>query len=607
MQLGNPSGATSDPNNTNHFLIVRTIEALDYNNTLGEANWASWDLTSNDCNSVVARQNSFAPDTNGLPASFHIVGANDYSHSGYDRGHLCPAEDRSDTTNNNNLTFLMDNMMPQAPDNNEVTWSGFEAYCRAQVQSTNKYEMLIICGPSGFNGAKINTNGYVAIPQYTWKVAVVLPFGNTPATNRITTTNRVIAIKVPNTNGVSSSWQNFITSAAQIEVDTGLTFFTALPPAVAAALRAKVDGQTNPPPGILSFSPTNGAAGTNVVITGTNFNSVVAVTFNGTSANYTVNSSNQITAVVPTNAGSGFISVTTSSGTAVSANSFTVTGSNAVVVTAYGGLLAGWDTSGIPTGVAGNAANYGPSPLAPSTNGPNLAVVGLTRGGGVTQSGGGASRGWGGTGFTSLTSASAIGAGQFVSFSLTASNGYKLSCSAIDKWDYRRSGSGATNGLLQYQVGNGVFTDITNIFYSTITTGGGSLPGIDLSGIASLQNVPAGTNVTFRIVNWGGTSSAGTWYVFDVAGSSAPDFSVQGTITPVSPPTPPGFQSFSWAGGNASLTITGTVASSFTILATTNLASPNWTTLLTTNPGSLPFTFVDASPMRQRFYRVQNP
>jgi hypothetical protein len=69
----------------------------------------------------------------------------------------------------------------------------------------------------------------------------------------------------------------------------------------------------------------------------------------------------------------------------------------------------------------------------------------------------------------------------------------------------------------------------------------------------------------------------------------------------------PGFQSFSFVGGNPSLTITGTVAQSYTILASTNLAATNWTTLLTTNPGSLPFTFVDTNKLPLRFYRVQNP
>ena len=36
MQLGNPSGATADTNNHAHYLIQRTVEAIDYSDNLGE-------------------------------------------------------------------------------------------------------------------------------------------------------------------------------------------------------------------------------------------------------------------------------------------------------------------------------------------------------------------------------------------------------------------------------------------------------------------------------------------------------------------------------------------------------------------------------------------
>jgi large repetitive protein len=68
----------------------------------------------------------------------------------------------------------------------------------------------------------------------------------------------------------------------------------------------------------------------------------------------------------------------------------------------------------------------------------------------------------------------------------------------------------------------------------------------------------------------------------------------------------PGFQTVSFAGGNVSLTITGAVAASYTIMAVTNLANTNWVTLLTTNPAALPFTFVDTNKLPQRFYRVNH-
>ena len=45
------------------------------------------------------------------------------------------------------------------------------------------------------------------------------------------------------------------------------------------------------------------------------------------------------------------------------------------------------------------------------------------------------------------------------------------------------------------------------------------------------MSVPAGTTVTFRIVNYGGTSSSGTWYIFDTANTSASDLEIQGTVS----------------------------------------------------------------------------
>src|SRR5471032_2247339 len=91
MQLGNPSGATADTNNHNHYLIQRTVEAIDYSDNLGEPNWASWDLTAGDIGTN--SRSSFITDSN-LPPNFNWVIPGDYTDSGYDRGHLCDSKDR---------------------------------------------------------------------------------------------------------------------------------------------------------------------------------------------------------------------------------------------------------------------------------------------------------------------------------------------------------------------------------------------------------------------------------------------------------------------------------------------------------------------------------
>jgi hypothetical protein len=153
---------------------------------------------------------------------------------------------------------------------------------------------------------------------------VCVPLGGGTALSRVTAASRVIAISIPNlTNGLSSGWTNYLTSPQRIEQDTGFTFFSALPASVAAVFRAKVDG--TPQPGITNVYPNIGAVGTSVIIRGTNLINTTTVWFNGINASFTINSSNQITAIVPAGATTGPVSVVDSGGVATSMSSFTVT------------------------------------------------------------------------------------------------------------------------------------------------------------------------------------------------------------------------------------------------------------------------------------------
>jgi uncharacterized protein (TIGR03437 family) len=79
------------------------------------------------------------------------------------------------------------------------------------------------------------------------------------------------------------------------------------------------------PPTISGFNPTSGPVGSAVTITGTNLSTTSSVSFNGTSASYTVTSNTQISATVPSAATNGPITVTTPGGSTTSSGSFTVT------------------------------------------------------------------------------------------------------------------------------------------------------------------------------------------------------------------------------------------------------------------------------------------
>lgn len=78
-------------------------------------------------------------------------------------------------------------------------------------------------------------------------------------------------------------------------------------------------------PGIVSFAPTSGEVGDEVVVTGVNFTGATAVAFDSVPATtFSVDSAAQITATVPAGAGTGAISVTGPGGTGTSGEPFVV-------------------------------------------------------------------------------------------------------------------------------------------------------------------------------------------------------------------------------------------------------------------------------------------
>jgi endonuclease G len=247
LALGNPSGAVASTAYPTNYLLTKTQYTMSYNRDQGKPNWVSWHLSSAWLGST-ARQDDFRADAT-LPTGWYQVKATDYSGSGFDRGHNCPSADRTGSTTDNSATFLMSNMMPQAPQNNQQTWAGLENYARTLVNAGN--ELYIICGSYGKGGTGSNgyyttvAGGNVTVPANCWKVIVVLPNGSSDV-SRITTSTRVIAINTPNNNSLSTSWGTYRTSVDAIEAATGYDLLSAIPASIQSTLEARTDsGPTN--------------------------------------------------------------------------------------------------------------------------------------------------------------------------------------------------------------------------------------------------------------------------------------------------------------------------------------------------------------------------
>jgi endonuclease G len=244
LLMGNPSNATADVANYTNYLRVGTYYTSSYHRDRGTPNWVSWHIQGTDLGSV-ARQDDFRADPT-LPSGWYQVQATSYSGSGFDRGHNCPSADRTATVAANSSTFLMTNMIPQAPNNNQQTWANMENYVRSLVTAGN--EVYVIMGSYGTGGTgsngTVNTvdNGHVTVPSNVWKVVVVLPNGNGDLA-RVTTSTRVIAVNTPNINTVNSDWKTYRTSVDAIESATGYNLLSNVSSSIQSVIEAKVDNQ----------------------------------------------------------------------------------------------------------------------------------------------------------------------------------------------------------------------------------------------------------------------------------------------------------------------------------------------------------------------------
>ncbi len=223
------------------LLLLKNQYVVSYNRSFGRANWVGWHLQKNDLGDS-ERQNDFRPDTS-LPVGWYQVKSTDYSTTdGFDRGHLCPSADRSNSEADNSSTFLMTNIIPQAPALNRGVWKELEAYCRELVEQGN--ELYIIAGGYGYGAAGTKgfrgllSSGRVKPSRQCWKVILVLPEGSDDL-KRINAKTTVIAVDMPNTQSVGEDWEDYILSVGDLEKVAHHSFLSALPASIQSALKAK--------------------------------------------------------------------------------------------------------------------------------------------------------------------------------------------------------------------------------------------------------------------------------------------------------------------------------------------------------------------------------
>ncbi len=255
--VGLPSDEDGDTgSNNNDRLIVSRDSVISYNAERRVLNWEAWTMSEDRFGDAPRTD---AVRTNGtawerarvqgldprLPRDTPQADNDDYSRSGYHRGHIRDSGAFTATTAMNARTYTLTNAVPQSPGSNLGAWNGFENYLRHIVREGNVIN--VVSGPLFRGQPQTIGQNRVAVPTALWKIAIINPRGTAPGT--INANTRIISAIFPNTHAEAhrdQSWTDFRTTPRIIERQTGLRFFTNMPQNTAEHLRDTQDHENVP-------------------------------------------------------------------------------------------------------------------------------------------------------------------------------------------------------------------------------------------------------------------------------------------------------------------------------------------------------------------------
>ena len=234
-------GTPTDNSPLDELVVTRPQYTVSYNQAMGRPNWAAYHLSKTVRGDLPGyRCDCFTADPNVSTTEYPGISGADYTGSGFDRGHMVRSNDRELARGEQATTYYMTNIVPQYAALNQHRWAAFESYLQTVADGPGTPEVYIVTGPRG-NAGTI-AGGRVAIPVATWKVAVVLPAGMTPAqVHAKTDIIALIAVDMPNTSSLTQddNWDLHKTTVDAIESASGYDLLSALPDPLEAILESE--------------------------------------------------------------------------------------------------------------------------------------------------------------------------------------------------------------------------------------------------------------------------------------------------------------------------------------------------------------------------------
>lgn len=195
-----------------------------FNPTYHIPNVVIYELTGNETEGSTPRHNNFITDE-GVEG---CATPQDYSYSGYDRGHMAPASDMKWDDKAMRQSFYMTNICPQVKALNTGAWNRLESRVREWAKRDSV--LIVATGPILSDPMPTIGDSKVAVPPRFFKI--LLASHAQPM--------RAIAFIYDNARATGDLEQHAV-SVDAVEEATGIDFFSNLPDEVEDAVEAQCD------------------------------------------------------------------------------------------------------------------------------------------------------------------------------------------------------------------------------------------------------------------------------------------------------------------------------------------------------------------------------
>jgi DNA/RNA endonuclease G (NUC1) len=220
--------------------VTRAQYALAYSTARNTPLWVAYRLTRANRGDLPGyRCDCFTTDPVVTAGGGAAITTADYTGSGFDRGHMVRSNDRELARGDQAQTYYMSNIVPQYPNLNQGRWGGLETYLQTVSEGAGHPDVYIVAGVRGDAGTI--GNGRIVVPTHTWKVALVLPAGVSPATiTKPSDVLDVIAVDMPNVRDIpkDTDWSQHRVSVDSVERASGFDLLAALPNSVEEVLES---------------------------------------------------------------------------------------------------------------------------------------------------------------------------------------------------------------------------------------------------------------------------------------------------------------------------------------------------------------------------------